>query len=206
MRLICGALHATNWDPVVPGSSSTRPACTHRPRANGSSISISSRSPSKPSGKGPHTFFRLLSAGPPRVWGRQARQIFVLRARSHTEDRDAALAHAARFGVPDLRASAAKKRPRRDSFARCLPHTRNAKPAPSSRLGDPEGEGLRTRPSRSGELNQSDRLHLIWGRATPGEPARRSGGTKRACCVGLEAKRQDHPRESAAPLDARSRK
>jgi hypothetical protein len=50
-------------------------------------------------GKGAARFFRLLSAGPPRVWGHQARCILQLRARFDTSDIDAALAHAARFGA-----------------------------------------------------------------------------------------------------------
>ena len=50
-------------------------------------------------GPGGIAFFRLLSAGPPRVWGHQARVILVLRARYATTDPDAALAHAARFGA-----------------------------------------------------------------------------------------------------------
>ena len=55
-------------------------------------------------GPGGAAFFRLLSAGPPRVWGHQARCILVLRARYATEDLDAALAHAARFGALEHRA------------------------------------------------------------------------------------------------------
>jgi len=50
-------------------------------------------------GEGAASFFRLLSAGPPRVWGHQARCILLLRSRFSTSDIDAALAHAARFGA-----------------------------------------------------------------------------------------------------------
>jgi transposase len=50
-------------------------------------------------GDGAASFFRLLSAGPPRVWGHQARCILLLRSRFSTADIDAALAHAARFGA-----------------------------------------------------------------------------------------------------------
>ena len=50
-------------------------------------------------GEGAALFFRLLSAGPVRVWGHQARCILVLRARYDTADLDAALRHAARFGA-----------------------------------------------------------------------------------------------------------
>lgn len=55
-------------------------------------------------GQGAATFFRLMSAGPPRVWSHQARCILVLRARFDTADLDAALAHAARFGALEHRA------------------------------------------------------------------------------------------------------
>ena len=46
-------------------------------------------------------FFRLMSAGPSRAWGHQARQILRLRERFHTADLDAALRHAALFGAFD---------------------------------------------------------------------------------------------------------
>jgi hypothetical protein len=49
-------------------------------------------------------FFRLISSGPPRVWGYQARQILLLRERYHTADVEAALSHAAAFGALDHRA------------------------------------------------------------------------------------------------------
>lgn len=55
-------------------------------------------------GPGGIAFFRLLSAGSPRVWGHQARCILVLRARYATADLDAALAHAARFAALEHRA------------------------------------------------------------------------------------------------------
>jgi transposase len=44
-------------------------------------------------------FFRLMSAGAPRIWGHQARQILLLRERFATDDLDAALRHAATFGA-----------------------------------------------------------------------------------------------------------
>jgi transposase len=49
-------------------------------------------------------FFRLMSAGPPRIWGHQARQILLLRERFKTADLDAALRHAALFGAFDHQA------------------------------------------------------------------------------------------------------
>lgn len=49
-------------------------------------------------------FFRVMSAGPPRVWGHQAREILTLRERFSTADLDAALGHAATYGATDARA------------------------------------------------------------------------------------------------------
>jgi transposase len=49
-------------------------------------------------------FFRLMSAGPVRVWGHQARQILVLRERFTTDDLVSALGHAAEFGATNARA------------------------------------------------------------------------------------------------------
>ena len=68
-------------------------------------------------GPGGPSFFRLLSAGPPRIWGHQARCILMLRARYATEDLDAALAHAARFGAFEHHAV------ERILEARCSPRT-----------------------------------------------------------------------------------
>jgi transposase len=50
------------------------------------------------------SFFQLMSAGPARIWGYQARQILLLRERYATADLDAALRHAARFGAFDAHA------------------------------------------------------------------------------------------------------
>lgn len=62
-------------------------------------------------------FFRLMSAGPPRIWGHQARQILLLRDRFDTADLDAALGHAAMFGATDHHAVerivTARSRPRK---------------------------------------------------------------------------------------------
>lgn len=49
-------------------------------------------------------FFRVMSAGPPRIWGHQAREILGLRERFDTADLDAALGHAATYGATDARA------------------------------------------------------------------------------------------------------
>lgn len=44
-------------------------------------------------------FFALMSRGPARIWGAQARQILLLRARYSTEEIELALGHAASFGA-----------------------------------------------------------------------------------------------------------
>jgi transposase len=49
-------------------------------------------------------FFRMLSAGPARTWGWQARRILMLRERYATEELDLALGHAADFAALDHRA------------------------------------------------------------------------------------------------------
>jgi hypothetical protein len=46
-------------------------------------------------------FFRLISSGPPRFWGYQARQILLLRERYATDEIDLALGHAVAFGARD---------------------------------------------------------------------------------------------------------
>lgn len=46
-------------------------------------------------------FFRIMSAGAPRIWGHQARQILQLRERFDTNDLDAALGHAAIYGATE---------------------------------------------------------------------------------------------------------
>lgn len=46
-------------------------------------------------------FFRLMSLGPPRIWGAQARQILLLRERYATDEIERALGHAAAFGARD---------------------------------------------------------------------------------------------------------
>jgi transposase len=50
-------------------------------------------------GTGAETFFRHLSDGPSRCWSAPARRILTLRERYATDDIDAALAHAARYGA-----------------------------------------------------------------------------------------------------------
>lgn len=55
-------------------------------------------------GEGAAGFFQLMSAGPARIWGHQARQILLLRERYATADLDAALRHAQSFGAFDAHA------------------------------------------------------------------------------------------------------
>jgi transposase len=76
------------------------PAGYHPPPRGKSPIDLDQLAAAfKSLGEGGATFFRLLAAGPPRIWGHQARCILVLRARYDTADLDAALRHAARFGA-----------------------------------------------------------------------------------------------------------
>jgi transposase len=101
-------------------------------------------------GHGAQVFFRLLSAGPPRVWGYQARQILVLRGRYETKDLDAALAHAARFGALEHRAV------ERILEARCVPRTLDEYVAEDTarRLE----KNLGTRRTEPRDLTEYDRL------------------------------------------------
>jgi transposase len=68
-------------------------------------------------GTGAATFFGRLSDGPARSWSAPARRILTLRQRYATDDLDAALAHAARYGALSydavLRICEARHRPRR---------------------------------------------------------------------------------------------
>jgi transposase len=111
-------------------------------------------------GQGAAAFFRLLSAGPPRVWGHQARQILVLRARYQTQDLDAALAHAARFGALEHRAV------ERILEARCSPRTLDEYVADdTARRLEQALDERRTEPR---DLTEYDRLPLA---GSPPDPA-----------------------------------
>lgn len=55
-------------------------------------------------GQGGTEFSRLLAVTPARLWGRQARQILLLRERYDTADLDSALAHAALYGAYEHKA------------------------------------------------------------------------------------------------------
>ena len=101
-------------------------------------------------GEGSVHFFRLLSSGPARSWSMPARRILTLRERYATEDVDAALGHAARYGALGYdsveRILEARHRPR------CLDEYVAAETA--QRLGETLGQG-RTRRS---DLSEYDRL------------------------------------------------
>jgi len=103
-------------------------------------------------GPGGTGFFRLLSAGPPRIWGHQARAILVLRARFATADLDAALAHAARFGALEHRAV------ERILEARCSPRTLDEYVAEATAQRLEQALGARRRAAR--DLTAYDRLPL----------------------------------------------
>lgn len=110
-------------------------------------------------GPGGAAFFRLLSAGPPRVWGHQARGILVLRARYATEDLDAALAHAARFGALEHRAV------ERIVEARSSPRTLDEYVAEDTARRLEHALGARRLPSR--DLTAYDRLPLARAPRSP---------------------------------------
>lgn len=95
-------------------------------------------------------FFRIMSAGPPRIWGHQARQILLLRERFDTSDLDAALGHAALYGATEARAV------ERIVAAHASPRTLDEYVAEDTarRLADRLGE-LRTGPR---DLTEYDRL------------------------------------------------
>lgn len=103
-------------------------------------------------GEGAAEFFRLLSAGSPRVWGWQARRILLLRERYPTDELDLALAHAAAFGALD-HASV-----ERIVAARALPRTLDEYVAEDTarRLEETLGH-VRTEPR---DLTEYDRLPI----------------------------------------------
>ena len=76
------------------------PRGLHRPRGHKSVIDVDKlREVYDGMGQGAADFFRALGAGPTRQWSHPARRILLLRERYDTEDLDAALGHAARFGA-----------------------------------------------------------------------------------------------------------
>jgi transposase len=114
-------------------------------------------------GEGAASFFRLLSAGPPRVWGHQARCILLLRARFETADINAALAHAARFGAFEYAAV------ERIVEARAAPRTLDEYVAEETarRLEKTLG-GSRTAPR---DLTEYDRLPVVGAPILPAQPS-----------------------------------
>jgi transposase len=104
-------------------------------------------------GEGSEAFFRALTAVPHRGWAHQARCILLLRARYQTEDLDAALAHAERFGALDHHAV------ERILEARSSPRTLDEYVADETarRLEQALGE-RRTEPR---DLTEYDRLPLV---------------------------------------------
>jgi transposase len=119
------------------------------------------------------SFFRLMSAGPPRIWGHQARQILLLRERFTTADLDAALGHAASFGAFEHHAIG------RILAARATPRTLDEYVAEQTvrRIADALGE---TRTAHR-DLAEYDRI--------PGDPQPSSTA------------RLDHPKETSCPND-----
>lgn len=125
-------------------------------------------------GEGAAEFFRLMSAGAPRVWGWQARQILLLRERYSTDELDRALAHAASFGALDRAAV------ERILVARATPRTLDEYVAEETarRIATALGE-VRTEPR---DLTEYDRLPITRARveekpSCPNEPATTSRET-----------------------------
>jgi hypothetical protein len=147
-------------------------------------------------GQGAATFFRLLSAGPPRVWGHQARQILVLRARYQTQDLDAALAHAARFGALEHRAV------ERILEARCSPRTLDQYVADDTarRLEQALGE-RRTVPR---DLTEYDRLPLAGSPPDPAPTPTSQWPQKEPPCPSETQTQQTTPAPPAPPATTRS--
>jgi transposase len=101
-------------------------------------------------GEGAAVFFRLLSQGPARNWSTPARRILMLRDRYATQDVDAALGHAARYGALGYdaveRILEARHRPRRlDEYVAA---------ETAQKLGEALGEG----PTKRSDLREYDRL------------------------------------------------
>jgi len=81
------------------------PAGYHPPPRGISAIDLDQlRATFEQMGQGGTEFSRLLSVTPPRQWGRQARQILLLRERFDTGDLDSALAHATMYGAFESKA------------------------------------------------------------------------------------------------------
>jgi transposase len=132
-------------------------------------------------------FFRLMSAGPSRVWGHQARQILLLRERFDTTDLDAALGHAASFGAFDHHAIG------RILAARATPRSLDEYVAEQTvrRIADALGEPRTTHR----DLTEYDRL--------PGGPdpsgAARAGDPKETSCPNDPAAETTRPPTPTSP-------
>ena len=132
-------------------------------------------------------FFRLMSAGPPRLWGHQARQILLLRERFDTADLDAALGHAASFGAFDHHAIG------RILAARATPRSRDEYVAEETvrRLADALGQ---TRTTHR-DLTEYDRLP--GGPDTPG--AARAANPQETSCPNDPAAEMTRPPTPTLP-------
>jgi hypothetical protein len=133
------------------------------------------------------SFFRLMSAGPSRLWGHQARQILLLRERFTTADLDAALGHAASFGAFEHHAIG------RILAARATPRTLDEYVAEQTvrRIADALGE---TRTTHR-DLTEYDRL--------PGDPppsgAARAHDPKETSCPSDPAAQTTRPPTPTSP-------
>lgn len=139
-------------------------------------------------GEHAHRFFRLMSAGPTRIWGHQARQILLLRERFDTADLDAALRHAALFGAFEHQAV------ERILTARANPRSLDEYVAAETarRVTDALGQ-QRTTPR---DLTEYDRLP--GGPKSPG--ATRAGSDKETSCPDDRA-----PETTLPPMETSSK-
>lgn len=132
-------------------------------------------------------FFRLMSAGPTRIWGHQARQIILLRERFATDDLDAALGHAASFGAFEHLAI------ERILAARATPRSLDEYVAEQTvrRVADALG-GARTAPR---DLTEYDRLP---GAPEPSDDAR-TDDPKETPCPDDPAAETTRPKAATSP-------
>jgi len=132
-------------------------------------------------------FFRLMSAGPPRLWAHQARQILLLRERFTTADLDAALGHAARFGAFEHHAIG------RILAARATPRSLDEYVAEQTvrRIADALGQ---TRTAHR-DLTEYDRLPG----ATEPSGAARAADPKETSCPNDPATQATRPRMPTSP-------
>lgn len=136
------------------------PAGFHRPSRRQSPVDLDQLAVAFSGiGDGAARFFALMSTGPVRAWAHHARQILLLRGRFDTQDVDAALTHAARFGALEHRAV------ERILEARALPRTLDEYVADDTARRLQEVLGVRRTEPR--DLSEYDHLPVMPGSVEP---------------------------------------